>query len=179
MLGRVAGCWVCWAVCRSFGRLGRSVACLLCGCRALASCLDDDELGFLGAPWEEYARAAGELGLDVLRYVIVMFLFLLSWRFCIIQSLTIHACIYPTDRPTTALPSTPTVQLTNHPINPPPTHPIPPLPPNTPLPPTPTHHPQNPHPRRPRPPLPRLARRPPHPSHRTLHPRGRARARAL
>lgn len=33
------------------------------------SCLDDDELQYLGAPWEEYSRTADELSLDVLRYV--------------------------------------------------------------------------------------------------------------
>lgn len=33
------------------------------------SCLDDDELRYLGAPWEEYARTADELSLDVLRSV--------------------------------------------------------------------------------------------------------------
>lgn len=33
------------------------------------SCLDDEELYYLGAPWEEYSRTADELGLDVLRLV--------------------------------------------------------------------------------------------------------------
>jgi len=31
------------------------------------SCLDDEELEFLGAPWSEYWRIADDLGLDVLR----------------------------------------------------------------------------------------------------------------
>lgn len=34
------------------------------------SCLDDEELEYLGAPWEEYAHTADTLGLDVLRYVL-------------------------------------------------------------------------------------------------------------
>lgn len=33
----------------------------------LDSCLDDEELAFLGAPWDEYVKTAGEVGLDVLR----------------------------------------------------------------------------------------------------------------
>ncbi|KAE8269205.1 hypothetical protein A4X09_0g3144 [Tilletia walkeri] len=37
------------------------------GIRALVCCLDDDELLFLGAPWEEYARVAAEAGLEVVR----------------------------------------------------------------------------------------------------------------
>ncbi|EKM54046.1 uncharacterized protein PHACADRAFT_209872 [Phanerochaete carnosa HHB-10118-sp] len=36
------------------------VGCVVC-------CLDDDELQYLGAPWEEYAQTADELRLDVLR----------------------------------------------------------------------------------------------------------------
>ena len=31
------------------------------------SCLDDNELEFLGAPWSEYERCASRTGLDVLR----------------------------------------------------------------------------------------------------------------
>ena len=41
----------------------------------LNSCLDDSELQFLGAPWEEYAREASVVGLDVLRYVPLSFSF--------------------------------------------------------------------------------------------------------
>lgn len=33
------------------------------------SCLDDDELNYLGAPFEEYERNAKLVGLDVLRFV--------------------------------------------------------------------------------------------------------------
>jgi protein-tyrosine phosphatase len=33
------------------------------------SCLDDNELGFLGAPWSEYEYCASRTGLDVLRCV--------------------------------------------------------------------------------------------------------------
>ncbi|QRW21603.1 Dual specificity phosphatase, catalytic domain [Rhizoctonia solani] len=33
----------------------------------IVCCLDDDELEFLGSPWEEYQRYAKEVGLDVLR----------------------------------------------------------------------------------------------------------------
>jgi hypothetical protein len=33
------------------------------------SCLDDAELEFLGAPWDEYVSAADEIGMDVLQYV--------------------------------------------------------------------------------------------------------------
>lgn len=32
------------------------------------SCLDDSELHFLGAPWEDYSREASQLGIDILRY---------------------------------------------------------------------------------------------------------------
>lgn len=32
------------------------------------SCLDDNELRYLGAPWEEYRAEAVELGLHVMRY---------------------------------------------------------------------------------------------------------------
>lgn len=35
-----------------------------------SSCLDDEELQYLGAPWDEYSRTADELGLDVLRFVV-------------------------------------------------------------------------------------------------------------
>jgi hypothetical protein len=31
------------------------------------SCLDDSELQFLGAPWNEYAHEASQLGIDILR----------------------------------------------------------------------------------------------------------------
>jgi hypothetical protein len=41
----------------------------------LDSCLDDSELQFLGAPWEEYGREASVVGLDVLRYVPFLFRF--------------------------------------------------------------------------------------------------------
>ena len=33
------------------------------------SCLDDDELEYLGAPWSEYEHCASRTGLDVLRCV--------------------------------------------------------------------------------------------------------------
>lgn len=35
------------------------------------SCLDDSELEYLGAPWPEYCRIADEIGIDVLRYVVM------------------------------------------------------------------------------------------------------------
>lgn len=35
--------------------------------RMLISCLDDNELRYLGAPWEEYRARAAELGLQVMR----------------------------------------------------------------------------------------------------------------
>jgi hypothetical protein len=34
------------------------------------SCLDDEELNFLGAPWPEYSQASRELGIDILRWVL-------------------------------------------------------------------------------------------------------------
>ena len=34
-----------------------------------SSCLDDEELQFLGAPWDEYSCAANDIGLDILRLV--------------------------------------------------------------------------------------------------------------
>ncbi|GAC97753.1 hypothetical protein PHSY_005340 [Pseudozyma hubeiensis SY62] len=37
------------------------------GVRAVVCCLNDEELSFLGAPWEEYEREADRLGLDVYR----------------------------------------------------------------------------------------------------------------
>jgi protein-tyrosine phosphatase len=37
------------------------------GVRCVVVCLDDEELAMLGAPWEEYRREAGSLGLDVVR----------------------------------------------------------------------------------------------------------------
>ncbi|TCD60258.1 hypothetical protein EIP91_010450 [Steccherinum ochraceum] len=37
------------------------------GVRCIVCCLDDSELEFLGAPWQEYSRTADELGIDVLR----------------------------------------------------------------------------------------------------------------
>lgn len=37
------------------------------GVRCVVCCLDDEELEFLGASWPDYARAADEVGLDVLR----------------------------------------------------------------------------------------------------------------
>jgi protein-tyrosine phosphatase len=37
------------------------------GVRCVVVCLDDEELAMLGAPWEEYRREAGALGLDVVR----------------------------------------------------------------------------------------------------------------
>ncbi|KIM30442.1 hypothetical protein M408DRAFT_7537 [Serendipita vermifera MAFF 305830] len=52
-------------ICRDLGRdLQRikdsGVGCIVC-------CLDDSELHFLGAPWEEYSREASQLGIDILR----------------------------------------------------------------------------------------------------------------
>lgn len=32
------------------------------------SCLDNVELGYLGAPWPEYEACAQKIGIDVLRY---------------------------------------------------------------------------------------------------------------
>lgn len=37
------------------------------GIGAIVCCLDDEELAFLGAPWESYEREADALGLDVIR----------------------------------------------------------------------------------------------------------------
>ncbi|KAI0812448.1 hypothetical protein BC629DRAFT_1473021 [Irpex lacteus] len=37
------------------------------GVDCVVCCLDDEELAFLGAPWDEYVKTAGEVGLDVLR----------------------------------------------------------------------------------------------------------------
>ncbi|TFK44589.1 protein-tyrosine phosphatase-like protein [Crucibulum laeve] len=37
------------------------------GVKCIVCCLDDDELEFLGAPWSEYNKCAGEHGIDVLR----------------------------------------------------------------------------------------------------------------
>lgn len=37
------------------------------GVRCIVCCLDDDEMQFLGTPWEEYCRLAHQEGLDVLR----------------------------------------------------------------------------------------------------------------
>lgn len=37
------------------------------GIGAIVCCLDDEELSFLGAPWESYEREADSLGLDVIR----------------------------------------------------------------------------------------------------------------
>lgn len=53
----------------------------------LFSCLDDEELGFLGAPWDEYSVAAAELGLDILRYVRLLFLSSFT-------STCIYICLY-------------------------------------------------------------------------------------
>ena len=36
-------------------------------CSCGHSCLDDEELQYLGAPWDEYSRTADELSIDVLR----------------------------------------------------------------------------------------------------------------
>lgn len=33
----------------------------------MPSCLDDEELQFLGAPWTEYEHCANQTGIDVLR----------------------------------------------------------------------------------------------------------------
>jgi hypothetical protein len=35
--------------------------------KVVVCCIDDAELRFLGAAWEEYARVADELGLEVIR----------------------------------------------------------------------------------------------------------------
>jgi hypothetical protein len=35
--------------------------------RCVVCCIDDDELRFLGAAWEEYERVAGKLGLEIIR----------------------------------------------------------------------------------------------------------------
>lgn len=37
------------------------------GVRAVVCCLNDEELSYLGAPWEEYEREADRLGLDIYR----------------------------------------------------------------------------------------------------------------
>ncbi|KAN0062974.1 hypothetical protein ACQY0O_004797 [Thecaphora frezii] len=53
------------AICRDLGLDLKRIRGL--GVRAIVCCLDDEELGFLGAPWSEYEREADGLGLDVLR----------------------------------------------------------------------------------------------------------------
>lgn len=55
------------AICRDLGLDLRRICQI--GVGAVVCCLDDEELRFLGAPWEEYEREADELGLDVIRYV--------------------------------------------------------------------------------------------------------------
>lgn len=52
-------------VCRDLRHDLRRIKELGVGC--VVCCLDDEELQYLGAPWEEYAQAADELCLDVLR----------------------------------------------------------------------------------------------------------------
>ncbi|KIP08284.1 hypothetical protein PHLGIDRAFT_104526 [Phlebiopsis gigantea 11061_1 CR5-6] len=52
-------------VCRDLMQDLRRIRELGVGC--VVCCLDDEELQYLGAPWEEYSRTADELGLDVLR----------------------------------------------------------------------------------------------------------------
>lgn len=37
-------------------------------CKAVVCCLDDPELKYLGAPWQEYERVARKIGMEVIRY---------------------------------------------------------------------------------------------------------------
>lgn len=53
------------AICRSLPQDLARIRSLNVG--LIINCLDDTELSFLGAPWEEYSKAANALGLDVLR----------------------------------------------------------------------------------------------------------------
>ncbi|TKY88130.1 hypothetical protein EX895_002840 [Sporisorium graminicola] len=53
------------AICRDLGLdLARIYS---IGVRAVVCCLNDEELSYLGAPWDEYEREADRLGLDVYR----------------------------------------------------------------------------------------------------------------
>jgi hypothetical protein len=38
------------------------------------SCLDDAELALLGVPWETYREVASEIGLDIIRFVWILFM---------------------------------------------------------------------------------------------------------
>ncbi|EPQ27354.1 uncharacterized protein PFL1_05275 [Pseudozyma flocculosa PF-1] len=53
------------AICRDLGLDLKRIYGL--GIRAVVCCLDNDELAYLGAPWEDYEREADSLGLDVIR----------------------------------------------------------------------------------------------------------------
>ncbi|KAG8781936.1 hypothetical protein FRC15_007838 [Serendipita sp. 397] len=52
-------------ICRDLGRDLKRIRDTGVGC--IVCCLDDGELHFLGAPWEEYASEAHQLGMDILR----------------------------------------------------------------------------------------------------------------
>ncbi|CEH14219.1 phosphatases ii [Ceraceosorus bombacis] len=53
------------AICRDLGLDLKRIRGL--GVGVVVCCLDDTELAFLGAPWEEYEREADQLGMDVVR----------------------------------------------------------------------------------------------------------------
>ena len=47
--------------------------------KAVVCCLDNAELQFLGAPWEEYERVARKLGIEVIRCVALPSFALGNW----------------------------------------------------------------------------------------------------
>jgi protein-tyrosine phosphatase len=53
------------AICRDLGLDLKRIHSL--GVGAVVCCLDDEELAYLGAPWETYEREADQLGMDVVR----------------------------------------------------------------------------------------------------------------
>jgi protein-tyrosine phosphatase len=53
------------AICRNLGLDLKRIRQL--GVGALICCLDDEELGFLGAPWSDYEKEADQLGMEVIR----------------------------------------------------------------------------------------------------------------
>lgn len=42
------------------------------GSELIGSCLDDPELALLGVPWETYRQVANDIGLDVIRLVLLL-----------------------------------------------------------------------------------------------------------
>lgn len=48
-----------------------------------SSCLDDEELSYLGAPFEEYETNAKLVGLDVIRFVYSLHVYILRFTFLV------------------------------------------------------------------------------------------------